>query len=131
MRCSCPLFLSLMFQVAFRNGGDFVGRCMRVEYSYIEKVFSNRPPQNAMLSLALSGVLEVVSASPVSGCRLGSTMPSRHTSVSRPAVMSRILLWRMVRKPPLRLERVCRREHAGESVLHCEGVSTSTVRGDS
>ena len=37
IRCSCPLFLGLMFQVAFRNGGDFVGGCMRVEYSYIEE----------------------------------------------------------------------------------------------
>ena len=33
----CLLFLGLMFPVAFRNGGVFVGGCMRVEYSYIEE----------------------------------------------------------------------------------------------
>ena len=30
-----PLFLGLMFSVAFGNGGVFVGGCMKVEYSYI------------------------------------------------------------------------------------------------
>ena len=55
-----------------------------------------------MLEVAL------VSASPVSGCRLGSIMTSWHTSVSRPAVMSHdTLLWRMVGKPPLGQERAC------------------------
>ena len=74
------------------------------------KVLSNRPPQNsftAMSSLALSALLEapLVRVSPASGCRLDSIMMSWHTWVSRPAVTSRIPLWRMMGKPPLRQKR--------------------------
>ena len=76
------------------------------------KVLLKRPPQNpftAVSSLAPSAVLEVdlVRASPVRCCSLGSIMTSWHTSASREAVMSRISSWRMVGKPPLRQQRVC------------------------
>ena len=76
------------------------------------KVLPNPPPQKpftVILSLAPLAVLEValVRASHVSSCRLGSIMTLWHTSVGRPAVTSRISLWRMVGKPPCGQDRVC------------------------
>ena len=82
----------------------------------LRKVLSKRPPQNpftAMSSLAPSAVLEValVRASPVSSCRLGSIMTSRHNPYFVMAGGGETTF------------------QAGESVLHNEGYPKAQSMG--